>query len=138
MTTLPAAGLRSYDLYEIACLAGGLRRVVDTAVVALVESGVVKVRLTGELYAEGLRRGHPVERGPRRLGARGRSIETLRRRALEDERVRAVADRLERDHAAVARLLADVDPGLGEALIRELNRRQFERAVARTERPDPG
>ena len=64
------------------------------------------------------------------------------RAEIRARRVAAVADRLERDHAAAARLLANVDPALGEALIQELNRRQFERAearaVARAGGPDRG
>ncbi len=52
---------------------------------------------------------------------------------IRQRRVAAVADQLERDHAAAARLLANLDPALGEALIQELNRRAFERAVARAQ-----
>ena len=57
---------------------------------------------------------------------------------IRARRVAAVADQLERDHAAAARLLASLDPGLGEALLAELNRRAFERAVARGWGPDRG
>ena len=53
-------------------------------------------------------------------------------------RVTAAADRLERDHAAAARLLADLDPASGEALIQELNRRQFERAEMRARSQERG
>jgi len=35
------------DVYDIACLAGGAERVVDTALVALVESGRVRVHAPG-------------------------------------------------------------------------------------------
>ena len=43
-------GTRTLDLYELAYLAGGPCRAVDTAVIALVEAGVVRVdRSTGEL-----------------------------------------------------------------------------------------
>ena len=52
---------------------------------------------------------------------------------IRQRRVAAIADQLERDHAAAARLLADLDPALGEALIAELNRRAFERAVQRAQ-----
>ena len=43
-------GTRTLDLYELAYLAGGPCRAVDTAVIALVEAGAVRVdRSTGEL-----------------------------------------------------------------------------------------
>ena len=53
------------------------------------------------------------------------------RAEVVQRRVTAAADRLERDHAGAARFLAGLDPAIGEALIRELDRRQFERAEAR-------
>ena len=49
------------DLYDIAYLAGGPERVVDTALVALVESGRVRVHAPGELAAAVPDRRHPVE-----------------------------------------------------------------------------
>ncbi len=53
-------------------------------------------------------------------------------------RVTAAADRLEAEHPQAARYLAGLDPALGEALIRELDRRQFERAEARARSRDQG
>jgi uncharacterized protein (TIGR04222 family) len=67
--------LRS-DLYEIAYLAGGPRRVVETAVVALVENGRLRVdRATGRLHVVDASRRHPVEAVVLdAVGPRGRSV----------------------------------------------------------------
>ena len=46
-------------------------------------------------------------------------------------RVTAVADRLERDHPAAARVLAELPVDVAGAVAAELNRRAFERAVQR-------
>ena len=54
---------------------------------------------------------------------------------IRQRRVAAVADQFERDHAAAARLLAAVDPALGEALLAELNQRAVERAVGQAGAP---
>ena len=83
------------DVYDVAHLTGGLARVVDTAVVVLLEDGRLKADGTGRLQAEG-RATHPVEAavldlaGPRAQ----RSVQTLRVRAEDDPRLTAVADRL--------------------------------------------
>ena len=90
-----------YDVYEVAFLAGGPRRAVDTAVVALVESGRVRVTpLSGELSVVEDRRRHSLEAAV--LDAVGRrrglcSIDTLRWRLESDERLLSLGQRLERD-----------------------------------------
>ena len=89
-----------YDVYEVAFLAGGPRRAVDTAVVALVESGRVRVTpLSGELSIVEHRRRHSLEAAV--LDAVGRpgqcSIDTLRWRLESDERLLSLGQRLERD-----------------------------------------
>ncbi|MBN1094921.1 TIGR04222 domain-containing membrane protein [Blastococcus sp. TML/C7B] len=58
---------RPLDVYDVAVLAGGLPRLVDTAVVALVESGLVRVDPSGEFHARG-----DVVRASRRGGGAGR------------------------------------------------------------------
>jgi hypothetical protein len=77
------------DLYDIAFLAGGVHRVVDTALVALVESGRVRVHGPGELAAVQLERRHPVEAAVLdAVGPRGhRSVDTIRWRLADDERL---------------------------------------------------
>ena len=55
------------DLYEVAYLAGGPDRVVDTAVVALVRSGRVRVHSAGQLATVG-----PVPPAPGRGRRPGR------------------------------------------------------------------
>jgi hypothetical protein len=86
--------LRS-DLYEIAYLAGGPRRVVETAVVALVENGRLRVdRATGRLHVVDPHRRHPVEAVVLdAVGPRGRFVW----RARSDPRLATVADGLARN-----------------------------------------
>ena len=84
------------DVYEVACLAGGPDRVVDTALVALIRSGRVRVARPGELEAAGLDRRHPVEAAVLdALGSgRPRSLQTIRWRAAADPRLAEVTRRL--------------------------------------------
>ena len=86
------------DVYEIACLAGGPDRMVDTALVALVQSGRVRVHHPGQLATVSLARRHPVEAAV--LDAVGtvghRSVDTIRWRVAGDERLLDVVDRLQR------------------------------------------
>jgi hypothetical protein len=87
------------DLYEVAYLAGGPRRVVETAVVALVEGGRLRVdRSTGRLHVVDPRRRHPVETVVLdALGPRGRPVCGVVWRARSDPRLATVADGLARD-----------------------------------------
>ena len=77
------------DVYEIACLSGGTDRVVDTALVALVESGRIRVTAPGELATTSLVRRHPVEAAVLdAVGPSGhRSVETVRWRLTTDDRI---------------------------------------------------
>jgi hypothetical protein len=83
------------DVYDVAELAGGLPRVVDTAVVALLGRGRLKVDGAGRLQAVGTAV-HPVEAAVLELaGPRPRrSVASLRLRAQEDPRLTGVAERL--------------------------------------------
>ena len=100
---------RPLDLYEIACLAGGPDRVIDTALVALVQSGRVRVHHPGQLATVSLARRHPVEAAV--LDAVGpighRSVDTIRWRLVADDRLLDVVRRLQREgllgHTAPAR-----------------------------------
>ena len=96
--------LRS-DLYEIAYLAGGPRRVVETAVVALVENGRLRVdRATGRLHVVDAHRRHPVEAVVLdAVGPRGRAVWGIVWRARSDPRLAAVADGLARDELLTRR-----------------------------------
>src|SRR4051794_39017481 len=96
-TAVPA--LERYDLYDIAYLAGGPYGVVDTALVALAETGRVRVSETGELSAVGLRRRNPVEAAVLdALGPRPRrSVGTVRWRLQQDERITRLGERLRAD-----------------------------------------
>jgi hypothetical protein len=83
------SGLAELDLYGIAFLAGGADRVVDTALVALVESGRIRVHAPGELAVEEQTRRHPVEAAVMdAVGTHGhRSIDTVRWRLADDARL---------------------------------------------------
>jgi hypothetical protein len=84
------------DVYEIACLAGGPDRMVDTALVALVQLGRVRVTSPGELATVSLARRHPVEAAVLdAVGPAGhRSVETIRWRLTTDDRILEVPRRL--------------------------------------------
>jgi hypothetical protein len=84
------------DVYETALLAGGPDRAVDTAVVALVETGRVRVRGTGQLSVVEPRPGHQIEAVViAAIGTRGyRTIDAVRYQAGKDSRLAAAADRL--------------------------------------------
>ncbi|WP_324274396.1 TIGR04222 domain-containing membrane protein [Blastococcus brunescens] len=77
------------DLYDIAFLTGGPRRVVDTALVALVESGRVRVHAPGQLAVVQPGRRHPVEAALMdAIGTHGhRSVDTIHWRLVGDERL---------------------------------------------------
>lgn len=92
------APLIGSDLSGVAYLAGGPRRAVEAAVVAMVEDGRLQVDgVTGQLSAADPRRRHPVEAavldatGPR---AR-RSFDGVAWRVRRDVRLREVAERLQ-------------------------------------------
>jgi hypothetical protein len=84
------------DVYEIACLADGPTRMIDTALVALVESGRVQVTAPGCLATVSLARRHPVEAAVLdAIGPTGnRSVETVRWRLNTDDRILDVSRRL--------------------------------------------
>jgi hypothetical protein len=81
--------LPQLDLYDIAFLAGDAERVVDTALVALVESGRIRVHAPGELAVVEPGRHHPVEAALMdAVGTRGhRSVDMVRWRLAGDERL---------------------------------------------------
>jgi hypothetical protein len=95
-----SSGAVDLDLYDVAFLAGGPDRVVDTAVVALVRSGRLRVHSPGQLATAELSRRHPVEAAVLdAVGPSGhRSVDTIRWRLVGDERLLDVGRRLEREH----------------------------------------
>ena len=120
------------DVYELACLSGGPDRVVDTALVALVQSGRVRIHHPGQLAAVDLSRRHPVEAAV--LDAVGtvghRSADTIRWRVAGDERLLDVVHRLQhegllgRTHRLVPHFSggrsSPAPTGEGRRLLREL------------------
>ncbi|WP_281246711.1 TIGR04222 domain-containing membrane protein [Geodermatophilus amargosae] len=127
------AAMTQPDVYDVACLAGGPHRVVDTALVALLVTGRVRAVAPGELQVVEARRRHPVEAAVLdAVGARGRrSVETVHWRAEADERIAGMVRRLRAERllgrflgptAAGRRVLeraraADVGPVLHAALL---------------------
>jgi hypothetical protein len=93
--TAPAAPPR-LDVYDIAFLAGGPDRVVETALVALVRAGRVRIHAPGRLATAELSRRHPVEAAVLdAVGPTGhRSVDTVRWRLLDDDRLLDVGRRL--------------------------------------------
>lgn len=97
-TNGPDVGLNDMDVYDIAFLAGGPARVVDTAVVALLRTGRLRLHSPGQLATADLSRRHPVEAAVLdAVGPTGhRSIDTIRWRVVEDERLLDLGRRLHR------------------------------------------
>ena len=84
------------DVYDIAYLAGGQERVVDTALIAMVEAGRIQVQAPGRLTVVEPARRHPVEAAVLdAVGTRGhRSVDVVRWRLADDDRVLAIGRRL--------------------------------------------
>jgi hypothetical protein len=84
------------DVYDIAFLAGGADRTVDTAVVALVLGGRLRVHPPGRLAGVDLSRRHPVEAAV--LDAcppiGHRSVDTISWRLVDDDRLLDIGRRL--------------------------------------------
>ncbi len=80
---------RPLDVYDAAVLAGGFPRLVDTALVAMVESGRVHIEPSGEFRADSSSARHPVEAALLdAVGTRGhRSVETIGWQVLHDQRM---------------------------------------------------
>ena len=86
------------DVYDIAFLAGGPTRAVETAIVALVRGGRLRVHSPGQLATADLSRRHPVEAAVLdAVGPTGhRSIDTICWRLVEDDRLLDIGRRLHR------------------------------------------
>ena len=88
------------DVYDIAFLAGGLPRTVDTAVVALVLDGRLRVHSPGRLASVNPSRRHPVEGAI--LDAcppiGHRSVDALYWRLADDDRLLDIGRRLRKAH----------------------------------------
>jgi hypothetical protein len=84
------------DVYDIAFLAGGANRAVETAIVALVRGGRLRVHSPGQLATADLSRRHPVEAAVLdAVGPTGhRSIDTICWRLVEDDRLLDIGRRL--------------------------------------------
>jgi hypothetical protein len=105
---MTVTGGSDLDLYDIAFLAGGPARVVDTAVIALLRARRLRLHSPGQLATADLSRRHPVEAAVLdAVGPTGhRSIDTIRWRVVDDERLLDLGRRLHRagllGHAAGA------------------------------------
>jgi hypothetical protein len=119
------------DVYDVAYLAGGADRVVDTAVVALVESGRVRVPSPGQLAVVDPARRHPVEGAVLdAVGTHGhRSRDLVAWRLAGDDRIREVGRRLT-DEGLLRRWLAHVRRDGGAPLRTSTGRRLLHALVA--------
>ena len=128
------------DIYDVAFVAGGRERVVDTAVVVLVRSGRVRVHAPGQLATVDPTRRNPVEAAVLdAMGVTGhRSIDTIRWRLSGDDRLDDLARTLHKAGlvgrtAAVGTFLH----GPHRALAPTRAGRRLLEAAARTPAPDP-
>jgi hypothetical protein len=93
---MTASGASDLDVYDIAFLAGGPARVVETAVVAMLRTGRLRLHSPGQLATADLSRRHPVEAAVLdAVGPTGhRSVDTIRWRVVDDDRLLEVGRRL--------------------------------------------
>jgi hypothetical protein len=86
------------DVYQVAYLAGGPDRAVDTAVVALLETGRIRAQHSGRLTIVDHSPRHPLEAAVLAAlnGPGWRDIDTVRAKAGGDERLAALAEQLTR------------------------------------------
>jgi hypothetical protein len=128
------------DMYDVAYVAGGADRVVDTAVVALERSGRVRVHAPGQLATVDPTRRHPVEAAVLdAMGTTGhRSMDTIRWRLSGDDRLDDLGRTLHKAGligrtAAVGSLVH----GQHRALAPTRAGRRLLAAAAQTPGPDP-
>jgi hypothetical protein len=108
--------LRTLDIYDAAYLSGGPNRVVDTALVALIETGRVRTQSDGTLSVVQDTARHDVEAAVLDGIGTGswRNIDMVRWRAGRDERVVALAERLRRGGLLCSEGLARLRGFLGQ------------------------
>lgn len=108
---------RTHDLYDTAVLAGGPSRLVDTVIVALRESGRLRIDPSGEFRAEASSSAHPVEAAALdAVGTRGhRSVHSIRYRLVRDPRVTEVCRGLLGDRLIRRTFPSRLVPGKKEA-----------------------
>jgi hypothetical protein len=121
------------DLYEIAFLAGGPDRVIDTALVALVRHGRIRVHSPGQLATVDRTHRHPVEAAVLDAVGQQRSVKMVRWRLTDDDRLVDIGRRLRsagllRRATAALRLLRPGRPApaltrAGRTALRELRMR---------------
>jgi hypothetical protein len=88
---------RQVDAYEVAFLAGGADRVIDTAIVALVLAGRLRVHSAGELEVVEVAGRHPIEAAVHdAVGPSGhRAVDTIHWRLADDHRLLDLGRRLQ-------------------------------------------
>jgi hypothetical protein len=116
------------DVYDLAFLAGGPTRVVDTAVVALVRSGRLRLHSPGHLATADLTRRHPVEAAVLDgVGPTGhRSVDTIHWRVLGDDRLTEIGKRLRARRLIGGAVLAGLGGGRGAAAATRAGRQLLE------------
>ncbi|MGW7270935.1 TIGR04222 domain-containing membrane protein [Streptomyces sp. NPDC054864] len=92
--TTKAGARRALGVYEVAYLAGGPRRVVECAVIALAERGLLKLRASRIHAVHGELAAHPVELALVTACAHGRSTASVCADLRESPEVAQIGDRL--------------------------------------------
>jgi hypothetical protein len=97
---MDGTALPPLDVYQVAYLAGGPDRVVDTALVALLRDGRVRAGAPGELVVGRNEQRHPVEAAVLDALGQGhaRSVSTVRWRVGSDVRLDQIRDELVERH----------------------------------------
>ncbi|MFC8124159.1 TIGR04222 domain-containing membrane protein [Streptomyces sp. NPDC057302] len=92
--TTAAGARRALGVYDVAYLAGGPRRVVECAVVALADAGLLKLRASRVRSVVGEMPEHPVERALATACVNGRSTASVCADLRESPEVAEIGDRL--------------------------------------------
>ncbi|MGW5734998.1 MULTISPECIES: TIGR04222 domain-containing membrane protein [Streptomyces] len=92
--TTAAGARRALDVYDVAYLAGGPRRVVECAVIALAERELVKLRASRIRAVGGELPGPPVERALMTACPAGRSAASVCAELRDAPEVQEIGDRL--------------------------------------------
>ncbi|MEU5998149.1 TIGR04222 domain-containing membrane protein [Streptomyces sp. NPDC047197] len=92
--TTAVAGRRALGVYDVAYLAGGARRVVECAMIALAEGGLLRLRASRVQAVDGELPEHPVERALITACLRSRGAAAVCAELRESPEVEEIGERL--------------------------------------------
>ncbi|MFH8487199.1 TIGR04222 domain-containing membrane protein [Streptomyces longisporoflavus] len=92
--TTAVGARRALDVYDVAYLAGGPQRVVECAVIALAEGGLLRLRASRVRAVDGEPPAHPVERALVAACRGNRGTASVCAELRESDEVAEIADRL--------------------------------------------